>query len=161
MPDLKAPAHSRNACLQLCRIAFPESSWISPSAAWPVGPPLLLLPLQLPSRSPTIILAVLPRERLPLRAPISHYSKTCSSYTHSRYMSVHLLPPVHVNVPVHRLHWRSCSARAASPPTQPRRKRSVVFVYVLVRYSNRASAQHNSRGCVTVAFVPPCIHLHT
>ena len=80
-----------------------------------MGPPLLALLLPLPS--PTIVLAVLPRERLPLREPISHYCKTCSPYTHSRHVSVHVLPPVHVNVPVHRLHWRSCSdARNTAPP---------------------------------------------
>ena len=34
--------------------------------------------------------------------------------------TVHVLPPVHVNVPVHRIHWRSCSdARNTSPPKLP------------------------------------------
>ena len=52
-------------------------------------------------------------------------------------------------------------ARAASPPTQPRRIRSLIFVYDLVCYSSHACAHHNSRGCVAVAFVPPCTRLHT
>ena len=94
-------------------MAFPESLWISPPAAWRVGPSLLLLP----PPSLTLVHAVPPRERLPYRAPISHYCKTVSAYTHSRHVSVHILPPVHVNVPVHRLRWRSCSeAPNTAPP---------------------------------------------
>ena len=154
MPDLKAPAHSRNTCLQLCRMAFPESLWISPFAAWPVGPPLLLLPLP----SPTIVLAVLPRERL-------------CHFVHPSRITVKLVHLIHIPDMCRYMYCRrytlmcQCTgfagARAATPATQPRRKRSVTFVYDLVLYSSHACAQHNSRGCVTVAFVPPCTRLHT
>ena len=113
VPDVKAPTHSKNTCLQLCRMAFPEPRKILFPAAWLVGPSLLLLRVP----SVTLVLAVLPRERLQFGAPTSHNCETCSPYTHSRYASVHILlpvhvnvhTPVHVNVPVHRLRWRSCS----------------------------------------------------
>ena len=79
-----------------------------------MGPSLLLLPLP----SLTLVLAVLPRERLPFRAAILNYGKTCSSYANSRHVSVHMLPPVHVNVPVHRLRCLLCSV---APNTAPQK----------------------------------------
>ena len=107
-------------------MAFTDSLSISPPAVWRVDPSQLLLPLP----SLRLVLAVLPPEGLPFRAPLSHYCKTYSPYTH---------PTSHIRVGTciaagtrqRASAQASLLARAALLLTWPRGERSVVCVHDL------------------------------
>ena len=74
--------------------------------------------------------------------------------------TVHVLPPVHVNVPVHRIHWRSCSdARNTSPPKLPPSSNEAHWLVGLrlracFLSDSAAAEQHTCAQALTPAHAP-------
>ena len=106
------------------------------------------------------VLAVLQRERLPCCAHLglshscilvhqTHIPYTCRCKYCRRYTSTYTVRQRIWTVPVHTLRWRTGVTLC---PTWPRRKRSVVFVYVVVRYSSHTNAQRISRAPTRVCY---------
>ena len=125
MPYLKAPTHIRKTCLQLWRIAFPDSTRIRESHLLQHGLWVHLC-----------CCALCPLSHSPLQYC---HENICRFVLPSR-IAVKLVHLIHIPdmcLYIYR-HRYTCQctgfagARAATPATKPRRKRSVIFVHDVV-----------------------------